>query len=545
MRLDDTSVHTQLQEHQRSIASQHMRDWFASDPQRAQRFSLQAPYLTLDYSKNRITDQTCELLLSLAREANMTAHIDALFSGQNVNNTEHRPALHTALRASPDTPVYVNGENILTEIQATRARMHDWVRRVHQGEVLGYSGKPIDTLVSIGIGGSFLGPKMVVEALQPFARKGLSCHFIANIDGADLYQTLDGLNVETTAFLVQSKSFSTLETLENARAVQNWQRQQGLPDEALDQHWLAVSANVPRAEAFGVSRDNIFPMWDWVGGRYSLWSAIGLPIAFVLGNQHFDALLEGAQCMDTHFRTAPLAENMPVILALLGIWYGNYFGAQSHAILAYDEHLYHFPEHLQQLDMESSGKCVDRDGQPLTYPSGQIIWGGVGSNGQHAFHQLLHQGTQLIPADFIIALQPHHPFTSHHEYLFTNCLSQSQALMRGKSYEEALRELQNNGVSDNEAARLAPHKMIAGNKPSNTLLMEQLTPHSLGALTALYEHKVFAQGVLWHINSFDQWGVELGKALSASLFEALHGKRDHSELDSSTLQLLLRFKHQG
>lgn len=542
MRLDQAAVHTQLKEHQRDIASQHMRDWFTADPDRAHRYLIEGTHLCLDYSKNRITDTSLNLLLALAEEADLKSRIEDLFAGNPVNNTEQRPALHTALRAPDQTAFEVCGRNIGAEISQTRTLIQNWVGRVHRKQIMGYSGKPIDTLVSIGIGGSFLGPKMVVEALKPYAKSGINCHFVANIDGTDLDQTLAQLDVETTAFLVQSKSFTTLETLENARAAQQWQRAQGVPEEAMAKHWLAVSTNIAAAEAFGITREHIFPMWDWVGGRYSLWSAIGLPIAFALGNDHFEALLDGAHDMDTHFRNAPFEANMPVIMALLGVWYGNYFATQSHAILAYDEHLYHFPEHLQQLDMESSGKSVDRNGKPLTYPSGQVIWGGVGSNGQHAFHQLLHQGTQLIPADFIVALKPHHNLHTHHQYLFANCLSQSQALMQGKTYAEAIRELQDSGVQESEAARLAPHKVIEGNKPSNTLVMQKLTPQALGALTALYEHKVFVQGVLWDINSFDQWGVELGKTLSNTLFDVLNGKQQGQDLDSSTSQLLSLFR---
>lgn len=541
MRLDQLQAHSALVAKAAQMHTTKMRDLFESDSGRFDRFSLSAPEVFLDYSKNRIDAETFDLLIRAAEEAGLPEKIKGLFTGEDLNNTEQRPALHTALRKPVEDSLIVDGQDIIQEIHQTLARMDAFISKIHRGEYYGFSGKPINTLVSIGIGGSFLGPKTVTDALKPYAIEGLQCHYVANIDGTDLSETLKQIDPETSLFLIQSKSFSTLETLENANEAKRWLSKQGVHDQDLGKHFIAVSANTKAAVEYGIEEEHVFPMWDWVGGRYSLWSAIGLPIAFLQGMAAFRELLSGANKMDQHFLNAPLDQNAPVIMAMLGIWYGNFFSADSHAVLPYDENLHYLPEHLQQLDMESNGKRVDRNGEPLSYHSGPIIWGGPGSNGQHAYHQLLHQGTRLIPADFIIPLHPHHNLEKHHQYLYANCLSQSQALMKGKTYDEAYQELIDAGKSKQEAEFLAPHKEIEGNKPSNTLLLEKLTPSSLGALLALYEHKVFTQGVMWDINSFDQWGVELGKQLGSQVFDYL-SKEGNIQADCSTRGLIEKFR---
>ncbi len=542
MRLDQTSSYSRLRTQAERMRHTHIKELFRHEGDRDKRFSLQAAQIYVDFSKHLIDDAVMQELLTLANEQELSRAIHDLFEGAPLNNTEQRPALHTALRQSTGRPIYVGGVDVIPEIRATQQRMRQLVERIHSGQHKGFSGRQIDTLVSIGIGGSYLGPKAALEALTPFAKPGLRCHFVANIDGSDVTEVLRQINPETTLFLLQTKSFSTLETLENARVARAWMYQQGMPEEALAQHFYAVTANVAAAEAFGITADNCLPMWDWVGGRYSLWSAIGLPIAFMLGYEHFEALLQGAEAMDQHFREAPFAQNIPVVLALLGLWYNNFFDAQSHAVLPYDHYLANFTAHLQQLDMESNGKGVDRDGLTLSYQSGPIIWGGVGSNGQHAYHQLLHQGTRLIPADFIIALRSTNPVSNHHAYLVANCLSQTQALMLGKTEAEATAELLAKGMSAEEAVALAPHKVIPGNKPSTTLVVEILNPSTLGALIALYEHKVFVQGILWHLDSFDQWGVELGKVLGEQIFKHLLDDSALDEFDCSTRELIARFR---
>tara|TARA_R110002167_G_scaffold6896_3_gene32549 strand:- start:2725 stop:3990 length:1266 start_codon:yes stop_codon:yes gene_type:complete len=420
--------------------------------------------------------------------------------------------------------------------------MQAFLEKVHNKQYLGAKGKPINTLVSIGIGGSFLGPKMVTDALRPYSLKGFQCHYVANIDSTDLYDTLSNIDPNSTLFLIQSKSFTTLETLENANAVKSHLKKIGFSDSDIAQHLAAVTSNEQVALDMGISTDRIFPMWDWVGGRYSLWSAIGLPIAFLIGMNNFKSLLSGAHEMDQHFLNAPLAQNAPALLGLIGTWYQIYFHTTSHAILPYEQYLKTFPDHLQQLDMESNGKHVSRSGEALTYNTGPIIWGGIGCNGQHAYHQLLHQGTHLLPSDFIACLTTHHPIAQHHKHLFSNCLSQSKALMAGKSRDEAIEELLQQGMSEHEANKLAPHKENNGNQPSNTLILKELSPETLGALTALYEHKTFVQSAIWGINPFDQWGVELGKNLSKEIFQAMSNEQLAEKLDSSSLGLLNLYK---
>ncbi|MEX2474279.1 glucose-6-phosphate isomerase [Marinobacter sp.] len=532
---------------QRALEPVHMRDLFQQDPSRSQRFFAEGAGLSLDYSKNRITDEVVSALMALARSCGLRERMNAMFEGEHVNETEDRPALHTALRNRGDASVTVDGQNVMPAVQDTLARMESFTREVLDGQRSGFTGKRFTDVVSIGIGGSYLGPKLACEALRPYHHGQLRAHFVANIDGSDIAEVLARVHPETTLFLVQSKSFRTHETLENSRIARDWFLNNGGTDAMVARHFVAVTANPGEAGRFGIREDNVFPMWDWVGGRYSLWSAIGLPVALLLGMEHFRALLAGAHDMDTHFRQAPLEKNLPALMAMLGVWYSNFWGAETHAILPYDHYLESLPAHLQQLDMESNGKRVARDGTPVNYQTGPVIWGGVGANGQHAYHQLLHQGTRLIPADFIIPLRSHNRVGDHHAALFANCLSQSRALMAGKTDAEARAELTAEGLPEQDADSLAAHKVIPGNKPSNTLLMDQLTPQTLGALIALYEHRTFVQGVIWDVDSFDQWGVELGKQMGKGILEQILGASSEStdtdtDTDTSTGQLIRLFQ---
>ncbi|AZT82714.1 glucose-6-phosphate isomerase [Marinobacter sp. NP-4(2019)] len=528
---------------QQALKNTPMRALFEQDPDRARRYFTEAAGLSLDYSKNRMTDDVLAGLMALARQCGVPERTEAMFRGDRINVTEGRPALHTALRNPGGDAIMVDGIDIIPEVEQTLARMASFTDDILSGQRTGFTGKAFTDVVSIGIGGSFLGPKLISEALQPYQNGQLSGYFVANIDGSDISEVLRQVNPETTLFLVQSKSFRTQETLENSQIARDWFLENGGSEATIAKHFVAVTANPKVAETFGIAGENIFPMWDWVGGRYSLWSAIGLPIALLVGMTNFRALLTGAHAMDQHFRHTPLEKNLPVIMAMLGIWYSNFWGAETHAILPYDHYLESLPAHLQQLDMESNGKCVTQDGQPVSYPTGPIIWGGVGANGQHAYHQLLHQGTRLIPADFIIPLQSHNPVGEHHAILFANCLSQSRALMAGKTEEEARQELARDGLSQNDIATLAPHKVIPGNKPSNTLLMDKLTPETLGALIALYEHRTFVQGVIWDVDSFDQWGVELGKQMGKGILDQIMGDAaPKATSDSSTEQLIRLFR---
>ncbi|WP_277052930.1 glucose-6-phosphate isomerase [Zestomonas thermotolerans] len=536
-----------LVEHRRAMQGFSMREAFAADPGRFQEFSLSACGLLLDYSKNLITRETRDLLVRLAEEARLRSAIEALFRGEPVNASEGRPALHTALRRPVADRLEVNGTDVMPEVHRVLGQMTELVGRIHDGLWRGYSEKPITDVVNIGIGGSFLGPQLVSEALLPFAQRGVRCHYLANIDGSEFHELSARLRAETTLFIVSSKSFGTLETLKNAQVARTWYLAQGGSQAELHRHFIAVTSNQAAALEFGIRAENIFPMWDWVGGRYSLWSAIGLPIALAIGMSNFKELLSGAYSMDQHFLSAPFERNMPVLLALLGLWYGNFWGAQSHAILPYDHYLRNITQHLQQLDMESNGKSVRQDGAPVSCATGPVIWGGVGCNGQHAYHQLLHQGTLLIPADFIVPVVSHNPVADHQQWLYANCLSQSQALMLGKTRAEAEAELRAKGLPEEEVQRLAPHKVIPGNRPSNTLVMERVSPRRLGALVAMYEHKVFVQSVLWGINAFDQWGVELGKELGRDVYQCLTGHGERHTADASTQGLIdfFRAHHRG
>lgn len=516
----------------------NMQDAFAADPQRFRKFSVEHQGMVLDYSKNLLDEQAMDLLLELARQTRVPAALQAQYAGAMLNSTEQRAALHSALRRPEGDELLLDGENIIAAVHEVHEQMARLAGQLHGGEWTGFSGKTITDVVNIGIGGSFLGPQLAVEALQPFAASTLRCHFLANIDSSEFHQISRQLNPERTLFIVSSKSFGTLETLKNALAARQWMLDNGCSEEKLARHFVAVSSNVAKAVEFGIAEENILPMWDWVGGRYSLWSAIGLPIALQVGMENFKAMLHGAWQMDQHAIHAPLEENMPVIMALLGVWYANFHGAQSHAVLPYDNYLQSLPDYLQQLDMESNGKRVRHDGQPLEYASGPVIWGNIGTNGQHAYHQLLLQGTQMIPADFIIAARSQNPVSDHQQWLYANCLSQSQALMLGKSRAQAEEELRTQGLDEQRVQALAEHKVIPGNRPSNTLVLPELDPQRLGALIALYEHKVFVQSVIWGINAFDQWGVELGKELGEQIYPLLNGGTATASVNSSSQGLI-------
>ncbi len=525
-----------LQEHVEQVRDLHMRELFAADPQRFNRYSLRCGELLLDYSKNRITDETLRLLFALARESALQDWIERMFRGDKINFTEQRAVLHTALRNRSNTPVCVDGQDVMPEVNRVLEKMRGFTGQVRSGSWKGFSGKPISDVVNIGIGGSDLGPVMVTEALIPY-QGPLAVHFVSNVDGSQIHDTLVRLNPETTLFLVASKTFTTQETLANAHQARRWLLEAAGADSAVAQHFVALSTNRAQVQAFGIDPDNMFEFWDWVGGRYSLWSAIGLSIALYVGMERFEELLAGAHDMDQHFRSAPLEQNMPVILAMLGIWYQNFMGAESHAILPYDQHLHRLPAYLQQADMESNGKRVTRSGEVVDYSTGPVIWGEPGTNGQHAFYQLIHQGTRLIPADFLTAVNAHHSLKGQQQILFCNYIAQTEALMRGKTQAEARAELESQGLTEQQIRDLLPHKLFPGNRPTNSLLYPRLTPFLLGQLIALYEHKIFVQGAVWQINSFDQWGVELGKQL-ASMVQSELEQGIAGAHDASTLGLL-------
>nr|WP_246864615.1 glucose-6-phosphate isomerase [Spongiibacter thalassae] len=540
--LTDSTVWQQLAAHQQELATRTMTAMFAEDATRFDRFSLQACGLFLDYSKNRLDERGLSLLLELARRTGLEAGRDAMFAGEEINCTEKRAVLHTALRNVSGNPVRVNGHDVMPEVRDVLARMGVFCNAVRSGEWRGHTGKAIRSVVNIGIGGSDLGPVMVTRALQAYQSPELSSYFISNIDGAHSKDILATLDPETTLFVVASKTFTTQETLTNARTARRWLLAALKDQSAVASHFVAVSSKPELAAEFGIDPQNVFGFWDWVGGRYSLWSAVGLPIALAVGMDNFTALLQGAHDMDEHFRTAPLEENMPVLMALLGIWYRNFFGANSYAILPYSQRLDRLPAFLQQLDMESNGKSVQRDGRPCDYATGPIIWGEPGTNGQHAFYQLLHQSQELIPCDFLVAARADDLDPEHHNILLANVIAQSEALMTGKSDEQLRAELQSAGIEGAEQERLFAHKSFPGNRPSNTLVYASLTPGVLGSLIALYEHKVFCQGHIWNINSFDQWGVELGKQLASLILPELAPGAPVGCHDGSTQGLLALVK---
>ncbi len=537
MSIPSLSHNDELLALQNVLASQSLISLFVEDANRTEDYSCEASGLYLDYSKNRVNGRAMALLFNAAREKNLEQKIQALLSGEAINYTEKRPALHTALRGAPNTPA--DKKALVDDVHV---KMAEFVDSIHSCCWRGSTGKTITDIVNIGIGGSDLGPLMVTEALKPYQQKNIRCHFVSNVDAADLLAKLAYANPESTLFVVASKTFTTLETLTNATTARDWLTRALGPDVDVSKHFVATTSNVENAVKFGIDARNVFPMWDWVGGRYSLWSSIGLPIALGLGMENFKALLAGAAEMDSHFSEQPLEKNMPVILALLGVWYTNYWETDTHAIIPYAHDLRMFPKYLQQLDMESNGKSAAHKGQ-VKQATGPIIWGEAGTNGQHSFHQLLHQGTRLVPVDFIAPLKAHHEHNDHQTHLFANCLSQSYALMVGKTLEQAKQEFIDIGYNDEESNQLAHHKVMEGNRPTNTILMDQLTPKNLGALIALYEHKVFVQSVIWDINPFDQWGVELGKKISTLISGVINNEVDGSTFDASTQSLIKRYQN--
>ncbi len=533
--LTDSKAWIALTYHHRQIESFSIRNALKEDPNRHSKFTIFSNDILFDYSKNRITDETMPLLIDLARHAGLDSKIKAMFNGELINTTEHRAVLHTALRNRSNRPVYVNGQDVMPEVNQVLAKMRIFCASVRSGEWKGHTGKAITDVVNIGIGGSGLGPRMVSTALAPYGCDSLKVHYVSNIDEADIVEKLKPLSPETTLFVIASKTFSTQETMMNASAAKNWLLERVKDPKAIAKHFVAVSTHSENVAKFGIDTDNMFEFWDWVGGRYSLWSSVGLSIALKIGMDNFESLLQGAYEVDEHFRTAPFEKNIPVIMGLLGIWYNNFFDCQSHAVLPYDESLRYFPDYLQQGDMESNGKGIDMQGQKVDYSTGPIIWGRSGTNGQHAFFQLIHQGTKLIPCDFMAAANSNYHLPSHHEVLISNFFAQPEALMNGLTAEEVMGQLTPAEQAD---PVLVASKVFEGNRPSNTFLLKKLTPKILGSLLALYEHKIFVQGVIWNINSFDQMGVELGKILAKNILQELQSAETIHSHDCSTNALI-------
>lgn len=527
-----------LAEHHDDVRNHHMRDWFANDVERFSRFNLSAGNILLDYSRNRISATTMSCLADLAQRIDLDRKISDLFAGALINSTENRPALHTALRDLNNTSIHIDGEDISANIANTLTKMAEFTAQIHSGEWRGVTGKPISHIVNLGIGGSHLGPRMCTEALKNYAIAKLSLHFISGVDDIYLQEVLKQINPETTLFIVSSKSFTTIETLTNAQTIRDWLSDK-LGQQDVSKHFIAITATPQKAISFGIPQSQIFPIWEWVGGRYSIWSAIGLPLMLLIGSKHFTDFLNGAHEMDKHFRSAPYRENMPVVLAMLGVWYINFFGAKAQAVVPYSHRLRSLITYLQQTTMESHGKSVDLNGNTIAYSAGSVLFGEEGCDGQHAYHQLLHQGQQLIPVDFILTGTPSEASNNkHHEILFASCLSQAQALMQGKTYEEAYNDLIKQNLSIEQAQQLAYHQVVSGNKPSNIIYLDHLTPHNLGALIALYEHKIFVQGAIWGINSFDQWGVELGKQLLPAILQRIQQRKNNQVPESAILDLI-------
>ena len=537
-----TQAWNRLEAHHEQVKGLHMKQLFADDPSRFEQFSIRFEDMLVDYSKNRITGQTLKLLLQLAEECQLEHAIKQLFSGAPINETEGRAVLHVALRNRTNAPIEVEGENVMPAVNEVLGRMEAFSEEIISGSRRGFTGKPLRTIVNIGIGGSDLGAVMVTEALKPYWKPGMEVHFVSNVDGTHMVETLNRCDPETTLFMIASKSFTTQETMTNAQTARSWFLEAAQDESEVAKHFVAISTNEAKVKAFGIAPEHMFGFWDWVGGRYSLTSAIGLPIACTIGFDHFRQLLEGFHVMDLHFRDTPLDKNLPVLLALIGIWYNNFFGAESEAILPYDQYLHRFPAYFQQGNMESNGKYVDRSGHPVDYQTGPIIWGEPGTNGQHAFYQLIHQGTKLIPCDFIAPALSHNPVGDHHQKLLSNFFAQTEALMLGKTPEEVRAELAAEGKTEAEIERLLPFKVFEGNRPTNSILLKQITPRSLGSLIALYEHKIFAQGVIWNIFSFDQWGVELGKQLAKKILPELEQADRVDRHDASTNGLINAFK---
>jgi glucose-6-phosphate isomerase len=538
----DSNEWQDLKKHFDDIKNVQMRDLFKDDKQRFEKFHLALDDFLFDFSKNRINDKTLGLLNKLAIKADVEGWRAKQFSGEKINTTEDRAALHTALRSQDNNPVVVDGVDVKPEVLKVLKQVENFSNSINDGSWKGFTGKKINTIVNIGIGGSDLGPAMVCKALKPYSQKDLHIHFVSNVDGADLALTLEQCDPETTLFIVASKTFTTQETMTNAFSARHWFLNHAKNNDAISQHFVAVSTNTEKVKEFGINEENMFIFWDWVGGRYSLWSSIGLSISIYLGFENFKELQTGAYEMDQHFLNAPIEKNMPIQMALIGIWYNNFFKFNTQAILPYDQGLSLLPSYLQQADMESNGKFIDRDGNRVCLETGPVIWGESGTNGQHAFYQLIHQGTQFVPCDFIMPIKSHYnpgdKKNLHHKILMSNLLAQSQSLMMGKTIDEARSELINSGLSDQEISSLLPHRSFEGNRPSNTILLEKLTPKNLGKLIALYEHKIFVQGIIWNINSFDQWGVEYGKQIARLVLPKIQGEKTTSCFDASTNNLI-------
>ena len=542
----DSNEWQDLKKHFDDIKNVQMRDLFKDDEQRFEKFHLALDDFLFDFSKNRINDKTLGLLNKLAIKADVEGWRAKQFSGEKINTTEDRAVLHTALRSQDNNPVVVDGVDVKPEVLKVLKQVENFSNSINDGSWKGFTGKKINTIVNIGIGGSDLGPAMVCKALKPYSQKDLHIHFVSNVDGADLALTLEQCDPETTLFIVASKTFTTQETMTNAFSARHWFLNHAKNNDAISQHFVAVSTNTEKVKEFGINEENMFIFWDWVGGRYSLWSSIGLSISIYLGFENFKELQTGAYEMDQHFLNAPIEKNMPIQMALIGIWYNNFFKFNTQAILPYDQGLSLLPSYLQQADMESNGKFIDRDGNRVCLETGPVIWGESGTNGQHAFYQLIHQGTQFVPCDFIMPIKSHYnpgdKKNLHHKILMSNLLAQSQSLMMGKTIDEARSELINSGLSDQEISSLLPHRSFEGNRPSNTILFEKLTPKNLGKLIALYEHKIFVQGIIWNINSFDQWGVEYGKQIARLVLPKIQGEKTTSCFDASTNNLIYYIK---
>ncbi len=537
-----TKAWKKLQEHYREMKTVHMRDLFKKDTGRFTKFSLRFGEVLYDFSKNIITSKTMKLLVKLAEEVELKDAIDKMFGGEKINETENRAVLHTALRNRSEDPILFENEDVIPQVKEILEKIRKFSEKIISGLWLGYSGKPITDIVNIGIGGSDLGPFMVAGVLKPYNKININTHFVSNIDGTHIVETLKNLNPETTLFMIASKTFTTVETMTNANTAKQWFLSVAMKEEMMKQHFVAISTNEEKVKEFGIDPTNMYIFWDWVGGRFSLWSAIGLSIACTIGYENFEELLEGAHDMDMHFKKTSLDKNIPVILALLGVWYNNFFGSQSEAIIPYDQYLHRFTSYMQQLNMESNGKGVDRSGKKVNYETGPVIWGKPGTNGQHAFFQLLHQGTKMIPCDFIASALSKNPIGEHHQILLANFFAQTEALMMGKDEKQVVKELKAAGKSKEEIQKLTPYKIFDGNKPTNTILMKRITPYNLGSLIAMYEHKIFVQGIIWNIYSFDQWGVELGKELSKNILEELKKKSKVKTHDKSTRGLINAFK---
>ncbi len=537
-----TEAWEKLEEHYKKVSRHHLRELFEKDPERFEKFSIQLEDILVDYSKNRITSKTLQLLFELAEECKLKDAIEAMFTGNAINETEGRSVLHTALRNFSDQPVYSGGNNVMPEVERVLQQMKDFCQRVHSGAWTGYTGKKIRYIVNIGIGGSDLGPYMVTEALKPYWISDIQVYFVSNVDATHIVETLKKVKPEETLFLIASKTFTTQETMTNAHTAREWFLRAAQDETQVAKHFVALSTNEKEVTAFGIDKANMFEFWDWVGGRYSLWSAIGLSIALTIGYDNFEQLLRGAHATDLHFRNTEFDKNIPVILALIGLWYTNFFGSQTEAILPYDQYMHRFAAYFQQGNMESNGKSVDRKGKPVSYSTGPVIWGEPGTNGQHAFYQLIHQGTVLIPCDFIAPAISHNPVGDHHAKLLSNFFAQTEALMNGKTAEEVEAEFAKAGKKPEDVADLVPFKEFAGNKPTNSILIKQITPYTLGQLIALYEHKIFVQGVIWNIFSFDQWGVELGKQLANKILPELQNNEPVNTHDASTNGLINAWK---